>query len=58
MALRKLNRPLLSTRAGDVYKQLAPEVKAMMFAPLMPSTTTRGTQTIINTSLAGGFAEG
>ena len=58
MALRKLNRPLLSTRAGDVYKQLAPEVKAMMFAPLMPSTTTRGTQTIINTSLTGGFAEG
>jgi hypothetical protein len=30
----------------------------MMFAPLMPSTTSRGTHTIINTAQAGGFAEG
>ena len=58
LALRKLNRPLLSEKASDIYKALAPEVKAMMFTPLMPSTTSRGTHTIINTAFTGGFAEG
>ena len=58
LALRQLNRPLLSVKAADLYKELAPEVKAMMFAPLMPSTTSRGTHTIINTAFTGGFAEG
>ena len=58
MALRQLDRPLLSSKAADVYKALAPEVKAMMFTPLMPSTTSRGTHTIINTAFTGGFAEG
>ena len=58
LALRQLNRPLLCTRATGVYTALAAEVKAMMFAPLMPSTTSRGTHTIINTAQAGGFAEG
>ena len=58
LALRQLNRPLLSVKAADLYKELAPEVKAMMFTPLMPSTTSRGTHTIINTAFTGGFAEG
>ena len=58
LALRQLKRPLLSSKAAEVYTALAPEVKAMMFAPLMPSTTSRGTHTIINTAMAGGFAEG
>ena len=58
LALRQLNRPLLSEKASELYKELAPEVKAMMFTPLMPSTTSRGTHTIINTAFTGGFAEG
>ena len=58
LALRELNRPLLSSKFSDEYKALAPEVKAMMFMPLMPSTTSRGTHTIINTAFTGGFAEG
>ena len=58
LALRQLNRPLLSVKAAELYKELAPEVKAMMFTPLMPSTTSRGTHTIINTAFTGGFAEG
>jgi len=58
LALRKLERPLLSRKAKALYTELAPEVSKMMFTPLMPSTTNRGTITMINTALTGGFAEG
>ena len=58
LALRQLNRPLLCRKHAEVYQSLAPEVAQMMFTPLMPSVTNRGTTTIINTSLTGGFAEG
>jgi hypothetical protein len=58
LGLRKLNRPLLSRGASEIYSKLAPEVAEMMFAPLMPSTTCRGNTTTICSSLTGGFAEG
>lgn len=55
LGLRKLNRPLLCRKHSDVYTQLAPEVSKFMFTPTMPSTTSRGTHTIVNTSFNGGF---
>lgn len=58
LALRKLNRPLLCRKHSEVYQNLAAEVAQMMFTPLMPSVTNRGTTTVINTALAGSFAEG
>lgn len=58
LALRKLNRPLLCRKHSEMYSKLAAEVAPMMFTPLMPSVTNRGTTTVINTALAGGFAEG
>ena len=58
LALRQLKRPMLCSKARDIYSELAPEVSGMMFTPLMPATTNRGTLTVINTALTGGFAEG
>ena len=58
LALRKLNRPLLCRKHAEVYQALANETAQMMFMPLMPSVTSRGTTTFISTALAGGFAEG
>jgi hypothetical protein len=58
LALRKLNRPLLCKKHSGVYEKLVNEVAPIMFTPIMPSITNRGTTTFINTALAGGFAEG
>ena len=58
LALRKLNRPLLCKKHSSVYQKLVSEVAPVMFTPIMPSITNRGTTTFINTSLTGGFAEG
>lgn len=58
LALRKLNRPLLCKKHSSVYEKLVNEVAPIMFTPIMPSITNRGTTTFINTALAGGFAEG
>lgn len=58
LALRKLNRPLLCRKHAGVYRELAEGVAQMMFTPIMPSITSRGTTTFVNTALAGGFAEG
>ena len=58
MALRQLNRPLLSVKAADVYRELAPKVAEEMFRPLMPSVTTRGTRTEINTTNFSSFTQG
>lgn len=55
LGLRKLNRPLLCCKQSAVYRRLAPEIADLMFTPTMPSTTSRGTHTIVNTTFNGGF---
>jgi hypothetical protein len=57
-ALRKLNRPLLSRKGADVYRKLAPQIAEEMFKPMLPSITTRGTRTEINTTGFSSFAQG
>ena len=57
-ALRTLKRPLLSTKASEKYRSLAPQIAEEMFKPTLPSTTTRGTRTEINTTGFSSFAQG
>ncbi len=58
LGLRNLNRPLLCRKAAPVYQELAPKVADFMFGALLPSTTSRGTRTDVNTSVRAFFAEG